>query len=248
MAKKVFIGIGHGGSDPGAVANGFKEADLNLVIGLACAAELERHGVKVKTSRTKNENDPLTEEIKECNAFLGSDGLAIDIHNNAGGGDGAEVYYYSGGGTSKTLAQYVNAAIVAAGQNSRGIKTRKAANGTEYYGWIRETLSPAIIVECAFVDNKTDMQILDTAAEQKAMGVAIAKGVLKTMGIAWKAPTATTTATKVDNTPDAYAKAAVDKAIKKGILAGTSTGDYKLHSAVTRQDLFVFLDRLGLLK
>ena len=246
MAKKVFLGIGHGGSDPGAVANGFEEADLNLVIGLACATELERHGVQVRTSRTKDENDPLTEEIKECNAF-GPD-LAIDIHNNAGGGDGAEVYYYSGGGTSKALAQNVNSAIVAIGQNSRGIKTKLNANGTEYYGWIRGTLSPAIIVECAFVDNKTDMKIIDTTAEQKAMGVAVAKGILKTLGITWKAPATTTAATKVDNTPDAYAKAAVDKAIKKGILAGTSSGDYMLHSAVTRQDLFVFLDRLGLLK
>ena len=36
MAKKVFIGVGHGGSDPGAVANGFREKDLNLAIALAC--------------------------------------------------------------------------------------------------------------------------------------------------------------------------------------------------------------------
>ena len=246
MAKKVFIGIGHGGSDPGAVANGFKEADLNLVIGLACATELERHGVQVRTSRTKNENDPLTEEIKECNAY-GPD-LAVDIHINAGGGDGAEVYYYSGGGTSKVLAENILAEIVKIGQNSRGIKTRVNANGTDYYGFIRETKAPATIVECAFIDNTTDIKIIDTTAEQKAMGVAIAKGILKTLGIAWKAPSAAKPAAKVDNTPDAYAKAAVDKAIKKGVLAGTTGGDYKLHSAVTRQDLFVFLDRLGLLK
>lgn len=240
---KVFIGIGHGGSDPGAVANGLEEADLNLVIGLACATELERHGVKVRTSRTKDENDPLNEEVKECNTY--DPDLAVDIHINAGGGDGAEVYHYSGGGTSKTLAQNINTAIIAHGQNSRGIKTRVNTNGTDYYGFIRDIKAPSVIVECAFIDNKTDIKIIDTTAEQKAMGVAIAKGVLKTLGITWKAATATT---KVDNTPDSHAKAAVDKAIKKGILAGTSTGDYMLHSAVTRQDLFVFLDRLGLLK
>ena len=32
------------------------------------------------------------------------------------------------------------------------------------------------------------MQIVDTEAEQKAMGVAIAKGILKTLGIAWIEP------------------------------------------------------------
>lgn len=38
--KKVYIGIGHGGSDPGAVANGFKEKDLALEIVKYCDAYL----------------------------------------------------------------------------------------------------------------------------------------------------------------------------------------------------------------
>lgn len=46
-----------------------------------------------------------------------------------------------------------------------------------------------------------------------------------------------------DNTPDPYAKEAVEWAIKKGILKGTEEGDYKLHSNVTRQDVLVFLYR-----
>ena len=102
---KVFIGVGHGGSDPGAVANNAKEKDLNLSIALACRDVLARHGIEVKMSRTKDENDPLSEEIKECTAF-GPD-LAVDIHNNAGGGDGAEAYYHHGGGKSKTLAENI---------------------------------------------------------------------------------------------------------------------------------------------
>lgn len=47
----------------------------------------------------------------------------------------------------------------------------------------------------------------------------------------------------LDNTPDAYAKEAIDWAIGNGILKGTETGDYKLHSTVTRQELLVFLHR-----
>ena len=189
MAKKVFIGVGHGGSDPGAVANGFYEKNLNLVIATACNAELVRHGIETKMSRTTDENDTLTEEIKECNAFAPD--LCIDIHNNAGGGDGVEAFYYSGGGTSKALAQNVIDAVVAIGQNSRGIKTKLTSSGADYYGFIRETYAPAVIVECAFVDNMNDLQIIDTEAEQKAMGVAIAKGILKTLGIAYNAPVVT---------------------------------------------------------
>ena len=187
--KKVFIGVGHGGSDPGAVALGRNEKDLNLPIALACRDELERHGVQVLMSRTKDENDTLTEEIKECNTY--NPDLCIDIHNNAGGGDGAEAFYYSGGGLSKTLAVNVLDEIVKVGQNSRGVKTRLNNSGTDYYGFIRETYAPAVIVECAFIDNAGDVKIIDTEAERKTMGVAIAKGILKTLNIAYKAPAAT---------------------------------------------------------
>ena len=181
---KVYIGVGHGGSDPGAVANGFKESNLNLAISLGTKPELERHGVTVKISRTTDTDKELTERIKECNAF--NPDLALDIHNNAGGGDGAEVYYYSGGGTSKILAQNVLDEIVKIGQNSRGLKTKLNDSGKDYFGFIREVNAPSVIVECAFVDNKTDIQIIDTTAEQKKMGVAIAKGILKTLGITYK--------------------------------------------------------------
>ena len=66
---KVFLGVGHGGSDPGAVANGFKEKDLNLAIALACQEELARHGVSVLMSRTNDATEDLNVRIKECNAF-----------------------------------------------------------------------------------------------------------------------------------------------------------------------------------
>ena len=181
---KVFLGVGHGGKDPGAIGGGFHEKDLNLSIALACHAELIRHGITVGMSRTKDEHDELSQVINECNAF-GPD-LALDIHNNAGGGDGAEVYYHYGGGTSKTLAINVLGEFVKVGQNSRGAKVRKNESGTDYYGFIRQTKAPAVVVECAFLDNATDIQILNTAAKQKAMGIALAKGILKTLNVPYK--------------------------------------------------------------
>ena len=178
---KVFISAGHGGSDPGAVANGVKEKDLNLSIALACRDELKRHGVEVKMSRAKDENDTLSEEIRECNAY--DPDLAVDIHNNAGGGDGAEAFYHYGGGKSKTLAENILAEIVKVGQNSRGAKVRKNSQGKDYYGFIRETSCPSVIVECAFVDNAQDLKILATESDRQKVGRAIAKGVLKTLGV-----------------------------------------------------------------
>ena len=87
---RVFIGVGHGGPDPGAVAAGIKESEANLQMALGLKAELERHGVTVGISRTRDEEDRLAEEISEANAFRPD--LAVEVHNNAGGGDGWECY------------------------------------------------------------------------------------------------------------------------------------------------------------
>lgn len=180
---KVYLSAGHGGGDPGAVGNGLKEKDLNLSITLACRDVLEWHGVSVKMSRTTDKEVTWQQEVNECNNYDPS--IAVNIHCNAGGGDGAEVFYHYGGGTGKTLASNILAEIVAIGQNSRGIKTRRTASGEDYYYFIREIACASTIVECCFMDT-ADIKILDTDAEQKAMGVAIAKGILKTLGIAYK--------------------------------------------------------------
>ena len=115
MERKVFLGVGHGGKDPGASGGGLKEKDITLTMALACKAELEKHGIKVGMSRTKDEDDPLTEEIRECNAF--DPEVAVDIHVNAGGGDGFEAYYSKVGGLGKTLAECIEAEVKALGQN-----------------------------------------------------------------------------------------------------------------------------------
>ena len=183
---KVFLGVGHGGTDSGAIGNGFKEKDLNLSIALACNDILVKHGVVVIMSRTVDENDTITDEIKECNNFKPD--LAVDIHNNAGGGDGAECFYHHSGGNGKILAENILNEIVKIGQNSRGIKTRVNSSGKDYYAFIRETSAPAVIIECAFMDNSTDIQILNTKDKQVVMGTAIAKGILKTLGISFVQP------------------------------------------------------------
>lgn len=191
MAKKVYIGVGHGGSDPGAVANGYKEKEFNLDVAKACRDELKRHGVNVMISRESDVTENLSARIKECNTY--NPDLALDIHHNAGGGDGAEVFHSKKDTKDDALAKNILDEIVKIGQNSRGLKTKLLDDGRDYYGFIRQVKCPSALVECAFIDNATDVKIVDTLAERKAMGVAISKGVLKTLGIAYKKQTTTTT-------------------------------------------------------
>lgn len=184
MAKKVYIGVGHGGSDPGAVSGKHKEKAYALDIANACTAELTRHGLAVMQSRKSDVTESAAAKVDECNRY--SPDLALDIHLNAGGGDGFEVYRSITGGKGVALAQKIEAAVKAIGQNSRGVKTKKNSSGRDYYGIIRQTKCPAVLVEVAFIDSK-DVQIVDTLAERQKMGKAIAHGVLAYLGVSVKA-------------------------------------------------------------
>ena len=183
MAKKVFLSAGHGGIDSGAVGYGLQEKTINLNVLLACKDELERHGVKVICSRTKDENDPVADEVKEANKSGAT--IAVSFHANAGGGDGSETYYYTTSKDGKKLAELCEKHTKAIGQNSRGIKS-----GNHLY-FVNSTSMVAVLCECAFVDNDKDNNIIDTTSEQKKFGVAYAKAILEYLGIKYKEPAKT---------------------------------------------------------
>ena len=232
--RKVFLGVGHGGKDSGAVANNMKEADINLSMALACRDELVRHGVEVKMSRISDEDDPLTEEIAECNAY--NPDLAIDIHTNAGGGDGFEVYHTIYGGTGKTLAENIEAEVIKSGQNSRGVKTRENSSGKDYYGFIRQTSCPAVICEIGFIDNKNDLKDFDEQAEQIKFGKAYAHGILKTLGV--EIMTDTQTPVKDETKHWAY------KHYESLIANGVDLEETDFDGNITRGEAFALADKI----
>lgn len=234
---KIFLSMGHGGADPGAVGFGMKEKDINLAIGLACKAELERHGVTVICSRTKDENDAVAQEVEEANRSGAS--LAFSIHTNAGGGDGSESFYYSGSEKGKKLAEICEKYAKQIGQNSRGVK-----EGDRLY-FIRNTSMTAVLSECAFIDNDKDNDIIDTSAELKKFGVAYAKAILEYLDIAYKSTSSiyyskyTGTSFSINEVfktigvPEKYIGMYKDRkpvAVKNGInnYTGTSTQNLKL--------------------
>ncbi len=175
MGKRVFIGVGHGGSDPGACANGLRESEVNLTMALAMKTALERAGVAVGISRTRDEDDRLAEEIRECNAFAPD--LAVEVHNNAGGGDGFECFISGKNPIARQLAERIEREVKGIGQNSRGVKTSTAL------GWVNKVSAPAVLCEGFFLDSP-DHLIGDTAAKQRAFGEAYARAVLAQLGLA----------------------------------------------------------------
>lgn len=175
---KVFLTAGHGGTDPGAVAFGLKEKDINLHTLLACKEVLEKHNVDVVCSRTKDEYDPVQDETKEANAS--SADLAASFHANACGGDGFESFCNLKNPDAVRFAKLAEKHVKELGQNSRGIK-----DGMKLH-FVKNTKMTAVLLESFFLDNDIDNNIGDTIAEQQAFGVAYAKAILEYFGIAYK--------------------------------------------------------------
>lgn len=171
---KVIIDIGHLDNDAGAVANGLREDVLNKAVASFIIPELQRHNVTVIVTTGTLQNRVDIEHREKPNYF-------VSIHHNAGGGDGFEVYCYSRGGESERLAKLIHDEVISANlNNSRGVKT---AN----YMVLRETWCAACLVEVAFMDTK-DIECADEEHEQKAFGIAIAKGILKALNIEYIQP------------------------------------------------------------
>lgn len=230
---KIYVDAGHGGKDVGAVGIGnVHEADINLTVCKYLQEELKRQGIEVKMCRTTDVYKDLKSRTSEANKW-GAD-IVCSVHCNAfedASANGTEVFCYKKGGKGEKIATYVqNELLSVLGTKSRGVKEGNLA-------MVRDTIAPAILCELGFITNKTDCAKI--TANEKNCAIAICKGICTYLGIKYKGETKV----KVDNTPDKYAKEAVDWAVKEGILKGDENGNYKLHENVTRQDMLVFLHR-----
>lgn len=87
--------------------------------------------------------------VNKCNSH--SVDLDVSIHLNAGGGTGTEVYVYSNKSKAKDEATRIAEKV----SNTLGIRNRGVKTKTNLYV-LRKTSSPALLVECCFVDNAKD--------------------------------------------------------------------------------------------
>ncbi|TQW37944.1 N-acetylmuramoyl-L-alanine amidase, partial [Clostridioides difficile] len=62
---------------------------------------------------------------------------------------------------------------------NRGAKTRTLSTDPtkDYLYVLRNNDMPAVLVECAFLDNEKDMSLLNTSNKVKEMGTQIGKGI-----------------------------------------------------------------------
>ena len=82
MGKHIAIDAGHGGKDPGACGNGYRECDITLEVSLALKKRLVSHGFKVSMTR---ESDVYVGDASERGKKLGQfkPDFALSIHCNS---------------------------------------------------------------------------------------------------------------------------------------------------------------------
>jgi len=89
MNYKIVLDAGHGGADPGAVANGIIEKDLTLKITEYLYNKFKNTNIPVYVTRLTDETITPTDRVNRVlNAFgNSSDVIVISNHINAGGSD-----------------------------------------------------------------------------------------------------------------------------------------------------------------
>ena len=183
----IYIAAGHGGSDPGAVNGKYIEKALTLKTALACQNYLKNYECETVMARTTDKSCTVAHKMEEIEKKRPS--LVLEIHYNAGGGEGCEVYYWYQHAPSKALAQAVLSEMTKLGQKSRGIKESRP--DTKYnFGMCRQaswTNIPSILGEYAFVDNAKDQAKINTDAKLRAIGEAYAKAAIAYLGLKKKA-------------------------------------------------------------
>ncbi|EQI01224.1 UNVERIFIED_ORG: mannosyl-glycoendo-beta-N-acetylglucosaminidase family protein [Clostridioides difficile F501] len=200
----VALDPGHGGSEPGASANGLVERELTWKIALYCKEALESYAnVEVVLTRGSDEKVSLVERVNR--AVDAGANVFISLHLNSGpaSGNGAEVWYPNDSSyrhelheEGAQLSSKILEKLTALGLTDRGIKVRDServdGEGPFYYpdGSIqdyytvieasREAGIVGIIVEHAFLSNKSDSDKLKSEAFLKELGYADAEGIAET--------------------------------------------------------------------
>lgn len=165
----VYLDPGHGGSDPGSSGNGIVEKDLNLKLALGVRDRLQNLGVKVIMSRDTDKFVALQDISGGANAA--NPDVFVSIHQNSyttASPYGIETYY------NKEMDKPIANSL----QNNL-IKNTNAYNRGVKFGdlhVVRETYMPASLVECGFLSNPDEANLLKSESYQNKIMYAIANG------------------------------------------------------------------------
>ena len=186
----ICIDAGHGGSDPGKVGNpNILEKDINLSISLKLQKLLEKKNFKVYMTRNgdynlsdSKENQKRSDLANRKRIIFENDPLAvISIHQNSYTSpeiQGAQVFYYGQSENGKKLAEILQTALI----EQVDPDNHRAAKANESYYLLKKTPTPTVIVECGFLSNPIEAELLLQDDYQDQLVNAIYTGIKTYLG------------------------------------------------------------------
>lgn len=184
----VVIDAGHGGNDPGKVGvNGALEKDINLAIALKLQEYLEGQGVNVVMTRTEDkglyEESDSNKKVRDMKNRLAiieeaRPVIAVSIHQNSypdASVSGVQVFYYKNSAKGKEAAEIMQKQLIS---TLKPRKERAAKDNNSYY-LLKKTSVPLVIVECAFMSNPAEAELLTHDDYQERVAWSIYMGIMQ---------------------------------------------------------------------
>ena len=213
MAKLIAIDDGHGMQTSGkrtpTLPSGLKsetgnfmhENEFNRAVAKYLKAELERCGFKTLMVAPTDADTPLATRVATANNAKAD--FYISIHANANTGKwgtwgGAETLTY-GSGESLRIGKIIHKHMM----KGTPIRDRGIKDGSWLYV-VKNTKMPAVLVECAFMDNLEEAKMLLSDAFRRETARELAMALCEAYGVTYKSASTTTkpsTSTPTDSKP-----------------------------------------------
>ncbi len=186
--KCIVIDAGHGGDDPGKIGiNGTLEKDINLIIAYKLKALLESQDYEVVMTRTTGEglyrqgtkNMKVEDMQNRCKIITETMPVfTVSIHQNSYPEEyvkGAQVFYYGQSKEGAELSKKIQESLV----ERLDPENHRLEKANESYYLLKKTPTPTVIVECGFLSNSGEAELLNTEVYQDKVAFAVMMGIMQ---------------------------------------------------------------------
>ena len=182
----IVIDAGHGGIDPGKVGtNDALEKDINLALALKLRDKFKQDSIRIILTRDSdivpysegNTNKKAEDMQNRCKIITEAAPIfTVSLHQNSYPSPevcGAQVFYFGQSQDGKKLADTIQDSLIA----NVDPDNHRVAKANESYYLLKKTPTPTVIVECGFLSNPTEADLLLTDDYQNKLVNAIYIGI-----------------------------------------------------------------------
>lgn len=186
----ILIDAGHGGIDGGTTFSGVVEKEITLDIAIRVKGILDSRGLPAALIRDTDtdlsrwggseggrQRRDLAGRVRRAKAHRGSVFLSIHVNSNRSSRErGGMIFYKEGSAESRRLADLVYGHL----SKSHPAGSMKPRVGDFYV--VRNSRTPAVLVEVGFMSNDQDRSLLRTAEHRRVLAEALASALVEYHG------------------------------------------------------------------